>query len=183
MRERAGRFLLGRFTLAALIGVVTLAGSVLTLRYDLWPGSKPDPETQLDASMSVLTKENRVTWGEYHVRRGKKRPARGQSIEGVLFYVQVEVHGLKRREAELRWFLYDRRSNRRLPASGVGPKIRTIAGTTSDRTIVPVWQQPPVDDGTYFLRFELWGRGALLSIADSPPFGPCRRAACGYTGD
>jgi hypothetical protein len=43
----------------------------------------------------------------------------------------------------------------------------------------PIWYQPPVEKGPYRLRFELYARGVLLALADSPTFAACNERSCG----
>lgn len=175
-----------RVTLAALAAAAALATSIVGLTFDLWPGLKPDPEVQLDATMQVADIEPGVPYGSYLTRTrqfGKRRgvPAPVLGVWGNLFYVEMQTRGLKQRKSTLRWHLHDWRTKRRFAQQSTAPEptVRKSDSTPNDRIIVRVWYQPPVDKGEYFLRFELSARGVLLAIADSPRFPHCADLRCG----
>jgi hypothetical protein len=165
-----------RLTVVGLTALIALAAASIGLAFDLWPGLKPDPEVQLNATIKPLGLETKVWYRDYLQRTGRSSARRGKW--GELVYLQVETEGLKGHESQLRWYLYNKRERARL-ARQPRDNVQLVSGTTSDRYVVPVWVQPPTDKGTYFLRFELRAKGVLLAIANSPSFPNCASAGCG----
>lgn len=169
----------------SLADVVALAAAALGLVYLLVPGVKPDPEAKLSATLETVAVERGVEQQEYLRRANNSTALAGLSpderqVRGLLFYVREQTEGLKSQRSELRWFVYDARTRTRVPtpASESGRHVQTRSGTPSDVLVVPVWIQPPVDPGRYYLRFELRAKGVLLAIADSPPFPHCPQDGC-----
>jgi len=168
-----------RAKVTALTAVVALAAALVGLVFTLWPGLRPDPQVQLNATLKPLGMETKVRYADF-LRRTGGDPSGAAHIYGDLVYVQVETEGLKGYESRLRWYLYNAGAKARLPEEQQPDgNVRVVSGTTSDRYVIPVWVQPPAEKGTYFLQFELKARGVLLDIAKSPTFPYCRVAGCG----
>jgi len=174
-----------RLTLTAIATAVGLVAAGVGLAFDLHPGWRPDPETQLDATMTAGPMESHVTLREY-LRRVRRSPTAEQQpvlgIWGDVVYVRQQTDGLKHRRSFLTWYLYNAKTGRRVPSSFLAGHVRARASTPSDTIVVPVWVQPPPDAGRYFLRFELAAKGVLLAVADSPSFPNCRSRGCGASG-
>lgn len=179
---RRGHNYLRWLTIGAIGGAITAASGFLGLVYELKPDFRPDPGVELSGSLNVLRWEARVQHDDYLSRTHFTDPNAKymHGIWGDVFYVEVAAHGLKRDEGTLRWYVYSARTNRRVQqgVDNVGIS-RARYGTTSDRFIVPIWYQPPVEKGPYRLRFEFYARGVLLALADSPKFAACEERGCG----
>jgi hypothetical protein len=163
-----------------IAGVVTAMTAATGLLYDWFPDLRGDPEVQTAAALRIVATEGNATHARFRRLAGLP-PDRDQATTGNLFYVELETKGMKRQEGLFTWCLLDVKTGTRIPWYDC-ESLRPKPGTTNDRFIVPVWFQAPIDPGRYFLRFEYRGKNALLAIADSPPFGPCRQASCGYAG-
>jgi hypothetical protein len=172
---------LGRFRVTTVTAVVALAAASFALVFDLWPGLRPDPEVQLNATLTPLGLETKVWKSDFLQRTGEKRQPPGTPNRyGDLVFLQVETKGLKGYESQLRWYLYRAPQMTRLPApQQPEDNVHLVSGTTSDRYVIPVWVQAPTEKGRYLVRFELTARGVLLAIADSPTFQYCRAKGCG----
>src|SRR5687768_6506936 len=168
----------------SLVSLLGLAGAATQVAFDWFPDLQRDPEIQLSATLRTVVVEPDVTHGDYLLRtsqtsRFEAAPMELRRVTGSLFYVEIDAKGLKRREGELRWCLHDAETGRRLHAYACELRQRISPGTTSDRFIVPLWVQPPVDEGQFVVRFQFRAKGVLLALLDSPPFGPCRQRSCG----
>ena len=181
-RERDGSSLLARLKpLGVFTAAVTIATAVAGLAFQLFPDLRPDPEVQTSATLAVVETEAGATYARYSRLIGRGGPIEGGSTTGNIFFVQIETKGTKGWTGLLTWCVFDaatRARSRDHHCSGVRPQ----PGTTSDRFVIPVWFQPPVDPGRYIIRFEYRAKGALLAIADSPTFGPCAKKSCGLAG-
>jgi hypothetical protein len=171
--------------LTAIATAVGLVAAGVGLAFDLHPAWRPDPETQLDASMTAGPIESHVTLRDYLTRVGLT-PTQTQKqvldVWGNIVYVRQQTDGLKHRRSMLTWYLYDQKTGRRFPSSFFAGHGRVRSSTPSDTIVVPAWVQPPPDAGRYFVRFELRAKGVLLAIADSPSFPNCRSTGCGASG-
>jgi hypothetical protein len=88
--------------------------------------------------------------------------------------VRTKIVGFKRRSLQLRWSIYNARTQRRLRAS---ERLANVAGAElvgqapSDESVSLVWTPMIVARGAYFARFELVDpNGIVLAVADSQRF-------------
>jgi hypothetical protein len=182
-QQQATSKLSRRLTLTAIATAIGVTGSALGLAFDLHPAWRPDPGSQLDATMTAGPIETHVGLGDYLKRIGRKATAAQRPVLGVwgdVVYVRLQTEGLKHQSSTLRWYLYKKATGQRIKnAAFIAGHGSGRSSTPSDTIVVPAWVQPPTDRGKYFLRFELSAKGVLLAIADSPPFDYCHSTGCG----
>lgn len=174
---------------AAVLAVVALGSSLVSLLFDLRPDLKRDPRSQLGADLSIFAVDPNVTQGQFladaaisptdlHRRivqacEGKSSCGR-LSIPGERLYVSTSVQGFKSRAVSMRLALYDAIEQARVP--GVSSEVaQGRPDSPSDRSVVPVWIVcPPDSRRRYFVRVELYyrGDGTLLAVGDSRKFLP-----------
>jgi hypothetical protein len=172
----------------ALVAIVALTSSLITLIFELWPGLRPDPRTTLGADVSVFAIDPGVTYGAYLQRLsfspsdfdGRLAAACGQSrrcgrlkLRGEEVYVRTIVDGFKRRSISMRLSLYNAATHTRVQGASDVDVANERLSSPSDRAVVPVWLIcPPDASGRYFVRVELYHRGddVLLAVGDSTPF-------------
>jgi hypothetical protein len=176
----------------ALVAVVALTSSVITLIFELWPGLKPDPRTNLGADVAIFAIDPGVTYGGYLERlsftpadrRARLKAACGASrrcgrlkLHGEEVYVRTTVDGFKRRSISMRLSLYNAGTHTRVEGASDVDVAKERLSSPSDRAVVPVWLIcPPGASRRYFVRVELYHRGddVLLAVGDSRVF----RARC-----
>jgi hypothetical protein len=169
----------------AITAAIALISGGAGLVFDFWPSLRPDPRTELGSKLAVVTVERNVTFDDYLRRRGgsearyQQRRAQevaragssaGLQIRGELAYVQVAVHGFKRRQVSVYWSIYDARREERKRTGTWQAHWRLDA--PADTFVDELWLPPVVGSATkYFVRIEVRGpNGVLLALADSRPF-------------
>lgn len=185
-----------RLTKGAVVGATALAALVaalIGLAFDVWPSLRPDPRTQLGASVRVLALDRKVTLNE-HMRRTsaseadyRRRHAEyvrdngsaaGLAFEGELVYAQLAVRGFKGRHVTVDWSVYDARSKVRVIAPRERAQRTTLASldAPTDEFIALLWIRAVKAPRRYFVRVEVNSGRTLLAMADSRPFAGLRRA-------
>lgn len=185
-----------RLTVGSATALITLVAGAVALVLTLAPRLAPDPGVNYRADIEVMAVDRQVTLGE-HLRRTSVPPVtyarrlaayrraepgnpsdeevRGNlSISGASAYVSLTIEGFKRRSVTLRWSMYDARRRRRVTEEGYSnvPVADVRGEAPTDRTVVEVWTEAPLDDRSYFLRLALYDKenGTMLDVADSKPF-------------
>jgi hypothetical protein len=181
------RLHLGRLGWTALVAGVAMTSSLLGLAFDIHPSWRPDPGTNLGATISIFDVEPRVTYAEYAQRLatsdkdklrleavacGHEPPCGLLNSYGEVVYVQTDVQGFKRKHVSMRASLY-RAGDRAIVPGSTRPVADERLDSPSDRAVVPIWLGCP-NGGShpFFVRVQLYNKGdhVLLAIADSKPF-------------
>ena len=172
--------------LAGGTAAIALISALVALGFSLKPDWKPDPRDAIGAHATVLAVERKVTvanWlrrisppGELKARRREWIEQSGTTaIAGELAYVRLSVRGFKRRKVDLRWAVYEQRTQRRLRGAGAGSQANrsttVVLEAPTDELVVEQWLLPVDAPDEYFVRFEVRSpQGTLLDVADSEPF-------------
>jgi len=184
---------------AILLTVATLSGALVSLAFQLNPNWKPDPNERLQAKLSVITVEPKVSVADYihriaapadvskdvdawvryqvndpHPTEVELRCERKRQVHlhGYVAYVDVTVEGLKKRSVVLGVALYDWRTGRRVPQYDAVFQPHKLRSPT-DEFVETVFVNPaPQAHRPYYLRLELRDQDqrTLLAIADSKRF-------------
>ena len=178
MAENGGepKPLVGAKATAALVGAVLAALiSGVTLLFTLFPEWRPDPRERADASVLALAFDRNVTQRDYYHRVGAVPEACTEEQLrrfGNVVYLQADAAGFKRSEVGLRWYTYDANNGRRVPGVRSNNSETTVfrPRASVNRQVAQVWVPTPLQGGTYFIRFELYGGGVLRAFVDTEPF-------------
>lgn len=187
---------LGKLAWTALIAAVALASSGTALFFEIWPGLRPDPRTDLGGTVSVFAVEPHVSQraflqtisfspaelrrkeNAYVVARCGPRPRdrcgkHALSQPGEVVYARTTVRGFKWRSIGIRASIYYANSERRDPQLDNKDVAGERVDAPSDSAVVPIWMPCPENSTrTYFARIELYDSpdDLLLGIADSKHF-------------
>ena len=185
---RGGGRALASVTLAGAVAAAAI--SLTTLLFTLFPEWRPDPRERSDATVGVLALDNNVTHREFFERVGKQPPSgcRHEQLErdGNVVYIQVDIAGFKSSTIRLRWFTYDAGNGRRLADLRSDNRETTVFQPRApiNRQVAAVWVPTalPLDDSSYFIRFELYSADVLRAFVDTPIFDVPARLPDDYTG-
>jgi hypothetical protein len=175
-----------KLTLTAITALVALATAGVGLVFDLWPGLRPDPRSEFQADVRVLTVEPDVSYADFLRRtlsgddlQRAVREANEEQIflhdPGFLVYVETTLRGFKRRSTRLRSSVYDAETNRRFSVKDLTDVFGAVetGEAPSDRSVQRLWIQPLPDPASdYFVRIEVYTEDeeTLLAIGDSERF-------------
>jgi hypothetical protein len=159
--ERIGR------VRALILGIGAVAGAltaVFTFIFIVFPNLNPPLEGR--ATLSISRVEHNVTFGEYLQRPWVPKEGAVQSEEqlelpGNVVYFDVETQGFARKEAYVRYTVYD--TDIEKPVNGLAfrsawPSDIVIAGKQTSKAQFETWVPVPQDDsiGPYAIWIELY---------------------------
>ncbi len=159
--------------IAAVAGLVSVGVSLLL---QLAPDLRPDPRDSVGADVAIVGVEPGVPVRDWIQRgfRGEQRTALLKRYEsqldfpGELVYVHVAVDGHKHRDVELRYALYNARTQRRMPDRvGFAPFARIRIEAPNQRSIQYLFVPDLSFERDLFIRAELTDSEGVLAIADS----------------
>ncbi len=175
---------LSKTTLALIVALVALAGSLSSLLFTFLPQLKPDPRDSVLAQVSVFAIEPGVSLRRYltltygsvaNVPRSLRIPTAELPFQGDMIYVRTRVDGFKHRRVQVRATLYMRSTQEpaRLLAGPVsGPaalRLRSVElDTPSTSTVQLLWILGLAGEPPTFVRVEMFDGTRMLAVTDSP---------------
>jgi hypothetical protein len=176
LREKPRRRLPG----ARLVGAVAAVVVVATALFALWPLIKPDdaPATKA-ASLSNLTLDRDVSFGQYLDRKGMTRKPYGPAElarRGAFITFQFRVEGYRGKRLPLRWLLFDARTGDLLTQSR--DYALTPAANTDQGTWDFFWIPLPRGHERFSIQVQLYDNAGLVPIGqlETKRFPPPGRA-------
>jgi hypothetical protein len=178
-KKKLGWFNFTATNVYALFGFVT---AVVSFVFIVDPALRPDPRENQIASMSAVAFDQGITFRGYAARVGPRANPLLESAAdnsacnpGNVVYLDEHLQGFKNRDATLKYLTLSAKTDQRVRAYGApavsgGVASRLTGDVTSDEGVSMQWVQWPKDPGTYFVRFELFSGGNLLTLADTPKF-------------
>jgi hypothetical protein len=172
--KRAGKasarlLVAGAKSVPILAAMVALATSSFSLYYVLDPERKP--REKLGASITKLTIEHKVEYGQY-VRRTTGREAsdsgdfESPDQMGLLLNVQIEVRGFRQRSYVASLNLLDATSKSRVLPKMDGHRRRLDStcphfspAASEDKVVTRCWLSYPGRNGKFIIRVSLWDAG------------------------
>jgi hypothetical protein len=178
--KKAGWFNFTATNVYALFGFVT---ALVSFVFIVDPALRPDPRENQIASMSAVALDRGITFRGYAARVGGRadqllnQAVANQSAcnPGNVVYLDEHLQGFKNRDATLKYLTLSATTDQRVRAYGApaisgGVASRLTGDVTSDEGVSMQWVQWPIHPGTYFVRFELFSGGNLLTLADTKKF-------------
>jgi hypothetical protein len=176
--------MLSRVSLTAITAAVALVTAAVGLIFDLWPSLRPDPRSEFQAEVRVVTVDRGVSYRAFLARTLigdfdralREAKAAGVFLDdpGSLVYVETTLRGFKRRTTKLRWSVYDAATRRRVALPDLSDVFGAVESgeAPADRSVQRLWIYPlPERRKLYFVRIELYtdNEETLLALDDSEP--------------
>lgn len=174
-------------TWAIITAIVALAGSFVSLLFQIKPDLRPDPREKVSGEVRVVASEPGVTLQQWarlaspddpgsELKRltGDESPPAARTLVGGVLYVRVDLSGFKGRKVALRARVYNAHSQKQIDPDEIVdevPKGREEEIDSPTRSSVRLLFLPDLEDldiQKTFVRIELLSEGKRVAVSDSP---------------